>query len=47
MSGEQSDLRLGAEDLAELLGQCCALTLDGRGVPMDYEPAPGCGCAKD
>jgi RNA polymerase sigma-70 factor, ECF subfamily len=28
-----------------LLGQCCALTLDGRGVPMDYEPPSGCGCA--
>ncbi|MBY0287756.1 MAG: sigma-70 family RNA polymerase sigma factor [Mycobacteriaceae bacterium] len=47
LSGMKSRVQRGRRRLAELLGQCCALTLDGRGVPMDYEPAPGCGCAKD
>jgi RNA polymerase sigma-70 factor (ECF subfamily) len=46
LSGMKSRVQRGRRRLAELLGQCCALTLDGRGVPMDYEPAPGCGCAK-
>lgn len=47
LSGMKSRVQRGRRRLAELLGQCCALTLDGRGVPMDYEPTPGCGCAKD
>jgi RNA polymerase sigma-70 factor (ECF subfamily) len=46
VSGMKSRVQRGRRHLAELLGQCCALTLDGRGVPMDYEPPPGCGCAK-
>ena len=46
LSGMKSRVQRGRRRLAELLGQCCALTLDGRGVPMDYEPPPGCGCAK-
>ena len=45
VSGMKSRVQRGRRRLAELLGQCCALTLDGRGVPMDYEPPPGCGCA--
>ncbi|MGZ8745820.1 MAG: sigma-70 family RNA polymerase sigma factor [Mycobacterium sp.] len=44
LSGMKSRVQRGRRRLAELLGQCCALTLDGRGVPMDYEPPPGCGC---
>ncbi|BBZ19219.1 sigma-70 family RNA polymerase sigma factor [Mycolicibacterium gadium] len=47
LSGMKSRVQRGRRRLAELLGQCCALILDGRGVPMDYEPGPGCGCAKD
>lgn len=47
LSGMKSRVQRGRRRLAELLGQCCALTLDGRGVPIDYEPAPGCGCAQD
>jgi RNA polymerase sigma-70 factor, ECF subfamily len=38
----------GRRRLAELLGQCCTLTLDARGIPMDYEPTGGdrrCGCS--
>jgi len=46
LSGMKSRVQRGRRHLAELLGQCCALTLDGRGVPMDYEPPPGCGCAE-
>jgi RNA polymerase sigma-70 factor (ECF subfamily) len=45
LSGMKSRVQRGRRRLAELLGQCCALTLDGRGVPMDYEPPSGCGCA--
>ena len=45
LSGMKSRVQRGRRRLAELLGQCCALTLDGRGVPMDYDPPPGCGCA--
>jgi RNA polymerase sigma-70 factor (ECF subfamily) len=44
LSGMKSRVQRGRSRLAELLGQCCALVLDGRGVPMDYEPRPGCGC---
>ena len=46
LSGMKSRVQRGRRRLAELLGQCCALTLDGRGVPMDYQPPPGCGCTK-
>ncbi|KUI01999.1 sigma-70 family RNA polymerase sigma factor [Mycobacterium sp. IS-3022] len=45
LSGMKSRVQRGRRRLAELLGQCCALTLDARGMPMDYEPPPGCECA--
>lgn len=45
LSGMKSRVQRGRRRLGEQLGQCCAMTLDGRGVPMDYEPPPGCGCA--
>lgn len=45
LSGMKSRVQRGRRQLGELLGQCCTLTLDGRGLPMDYEPPPGCGCA--
>lgn len=45
LSGMKSRVQRGRRRLADLLGQCCAMTLDGRGVPMEYEPPPGCGCA--
>lgn len=45
LSGMKSRVQRGRRRLAELLGQCCALILDSRGVPMDYQPRPGCGCA--
>ena len=46
LSGMKSRVQRGRRRLAELLEQCCALTLDARGVPMDYEPTAGCerGC---
>lgn len=46
LSGMKSRVQRGRRRLAELLGQCCALTLDARGVPMDYAPSAGCdrGC---
>ena len=44
LSGMKSRVQRGRRRLAELLGQCCALTLDARGVPMDYTPPPRCHC---
>jgi RNA polymerase sigma-70 factor (ECF subfamily) len=44
LSGMKSRVQRGRRRLAEILGQCCALTLDSRGLPMDYRPPPGCGC---
>ena len=38
LSGMKSRVQRGRRRLAELLGQCCTLTLDARGIPMDYEP---------
>jgi RNA polymerase sigma-70 factor, ECF subfamily len=45
LSGMKSRVQRGRTRLGELLGQCCALSLDGRGLPMDYAPPPGCDCA--
>jgi RNA polymerase sigma-70 factor (ECF subfamily) len=45
LSGMKSRVQRGRKRLAELLGQCCALTLDGRGLPMEYQAPPDCGCA--
>jgi RNA polymerase sigma-70 factor (ECF subfamily) len=42
LSGMKSRVQRGRRRLAELLEQCCALTLDARGVPMDYQPTAGC-----
>jgi RNA polymerase sigma-70 factor, ECF subfamily len=44
LSGTKSRVQRGRRRLADLLGQCCALTLDVRGVPMDYVAPPRCGC---
>lgn len=45
LSGMKSRVQRGRRRLAELLGHCCSLTLDARGVPMDYEPPSGSGCS--
>ena len=44
VSGMKSRVQRGRARLVELLGRCCALTLDARGVPMDYTAPTGCGC---
>ncbi|MBC3191011.1 sigma-70 family RNA polymerase sigma factor [Pseudonocardia sp. C8] len=44
LSGMKSRVQRGRRRLADLLGQCCALTLDARGVPMDYAPSRPCDC---
>ncbi|MFC5994993.1 sigma-70 family RNA polymerase sigma factor [Pseudonocardia hispaniensis] len=44
LSGMKSRVQRGRRRLADLLGQCCALTLDARGVPMDYTPSGRCDC---
>jgi len=42
--GMKSRVRRGRQRLAELLGRCCALTLDARGVPVGYTAPTGCRC---
>ncbi|MGQ0573950.1 MAG: sigma-70 family RNA polymerase sigma factor [Pseudonocardia sp.] len=45
ISGMKSRVQRGRHRLADLLGRCCELTLDARGVPMEYTPPAGCACA--
>lgn len=45
LSGMKSRVQRGRRRLADLLSKCCVLTLDGRGVPMDYVRPPRCDCA--
>ena len=49
LSGMKSRVQRGRRRLTELLGQCCILTLDARGVPMDYARSRDCdgtcGCS--
>lgn len=45
VSGMKSRVQRGRRRLADLLGRCCELTLDARGVPMDYSPPTDCHCA--
>jgi RNA polymerase sigma-70 factor (ECF subfamily) len=47
LSGMKSRVQRGRRRLASLLGQCCALTLDARGLPIDYAAPPRCDCAAD
>ena len=42
LSGMKSRVQRGRRRLAQLLDACCALTLDARGVPMDYTPSSRC-----
>jgi RNA polymerase sigma-70 factor, ECF subfamily len=42
LSGMKSRVQRGRRRLTELLGQCCILTLDARGVPMDYARSRDC-----
>lgn len=44
VSGMKSRVQRGRHRLGELLGQCCELVLDARGVPMDYTPRRDCRC---
>ncbi|MFC5136796.1 sigma-70 family RNA polymerase sigma factor [Actinomycetospora rhizophila] len=44
VSGMKSRVQRGRRRLAELLGQCCELTLDAQGTPMDYARPTGCQC---
>jgi RNA polymerase sigma-70 factor, ECF subfamily len=46
LSGMKSRVQRGRRQLAELLGRCCALTLDARGLPMDYARPARCGCGQ-
>jgi RNA polymerase sigma-70 factor, ECF subfamily len=43
-SGMKSRVQRGRLKLTELLERCCALTLDGRGLPLMYDRPPECSC---
>lgn len=45
LSGMKSRVQRGRRQLADLLGQCCTLTLDARGMPADYESTGSCDCS--
>lgn len=42
VSGMKSRVQRARKQLAELLTRCCALTLDARGLPLDYTPPAHC-----
>jgi RNA polymerase sigma-70 factor (ECF subfamily) len=42
LSGMKSRVQRGRRRLAQLPGTCCALTLDARGLPMEYAPNSDC-----
>lgn len=43
-SGMKSRVQRGRLKLTELLQRCCALTLDGRGLPLAYDRPQDCSC---
>lgn len=45
VSGMKSRVQRGRQQLADVLRACCTLTLDTRGLPMDYTRPDNCGCA--
>lgn len=44
VSGMKSRVQRGRRQLAKVLQRCCELTLDGRGMPVEYRPAGDCAC---
>ena len=44
LPGMKARVQRGRRRLAELVGQCCALTLDAQGLPVDYTPQGRCDC---
>ncbi|HVL85245.1 MAG TPA: sigma-70 family RNA polymerase sigma factor [Pseudonocardia sp.] len=47
LSGMKSRVQRGRRRLADLLGECCTVTLDARGLPMDYTPPRHGECGGD
>ncbi|WP_102144848.1 sigma-70 family RNA polymerase sigma factor [Mycobacterium hubeiense] len=45
LPGMKSRVQRARKQLAELLNRCCTLTLDARGMPMDYTPSAQCAPA--
>lgn len=44
VSGMKSRVQRGRRELLAVLRECCSLTLDARGVPVDFAPNAGCTC---
>lgn len=47
VSGLKSRVQRGRRRLADLLGRCCTLTLDARGLPVEHTPTGSCGCGAE
>ncbi|NMN96489.1 sigma-70 family RNA polymerase sigma factor [Antrihabitans stalactiti] len=45
VSGMKSRVQRGRQQLVDVLRRCCALTLDSRGMPMEYTRPDSCGCS--
>jgi len=44
LSGMKSRVQRGRGELRGLLHECCSVTLDARGLPLDFAPSGDCGC---
>ena len=44
--GMKSRVQRARKQLADVLSRCCVLTLDARGMPMDYRPATNCATCR-
>lgn len=45
VSGMKSRVQRGRQQLVDVLRRCCVLTLDSRGMPMEYTRPDSCGCS--
>jgi RNA polymerase sigma-70 factor (ECF subfamily) len=44
LSGMKSRVQRGRRELRALLHDCCSVTVDARGMPLDFAPSGDCAC---
>ncbi|MEO3758054.1 sigma-70 family RNA polymerase sigma factor [Mycobacterium sp. B14F4] len=44
LPGMKSRVQRARKQLAGVLNKCCTLSMDARGMPIDYTPPPDCEC---
>lgn len=44
ISGMKSRVQRARRELRALIDECCAFSIDARGLPFEYRPGEGCGC---